>query len=159
MSPRTRRALAWLVAVPLVLFLLLLIVSAIGAVRFRNAFEAEAASLQARALAVPSPAETPLEELPPPVRRYLEVTGAAGKPPIQLAILQQTGSLRTGVDKPWMPFEADQVYSIDPPGFVWLADATIAPLVHLLAQDSFVEGRGRMHITVAGLFDIADATG
>jgi hypothetical protein len=58
-----------------------------------------------------------------------------------------------------MPFEAEQAYSFDPPGFVWRARADVAPLVHMMARDRFVDGRGNMRITVEGALTVADVVG
>jgi hypothetical protein len=93
------------------------------------------------------------------VRRYLEVTGTAGRPPLTFAVLEQRGALRPAAGKPWMPFEAEQVYSFDPPGFVWRATARAAPLVQMLARDRFVGGKGNMLITLSGAITLADARG
>ena len=139
--------------------LVLMVAPAVGSRRFRNRFELEKTDLlnraAAAALSARDPAATP--DLPHPVRNYLQVTRSTRKPGLKVAILMQRGTLRAAADKPWMPFEAEQAYSIEPPGFVWLANARVAPLVHLLARDKFVEGKGNMLISLFGLFTIADA--
>jgi hypothetical protein len=58
-----------------------------------------------------------------------------------------------------MPFEAEQVYSTEPPGFIWLAKARVAPPVHLMARDKFVDGKGNMLIRMLGLVTVADGRG
>ncbi|WP_375765874.1 hypothetical protein NR798_29780 [Archangium gephyra] len=129
--------------------------------RFHARYETEKAALlqQARSGAPPAGAGIAAESLPPPVRRYLQVTRAGDKPLPRFAIVQQRGGLRTAADKPWMPFEAEQVYSLEPPGFLWFARAKVAPGVHMLARDKFVGLRGNMLITLGGLITLADGTG
>lgn len=133
--------------------------SAIATARFRERYEAEKAALLRRgraggAAAAPAPAREPL---PRPVQRYLEL--ARPGPAAAVAVLEQRGALRTAPDGPWLPFVAEQAYSMDPPGFVWHARAELAPLVHLVARDAFVDGRGHMLVRVLGLVTVADARG
>ena len=137
------------------------IASALAGKRFHARYETEKAALlqKARSGAPPVGPGFAAESLPPPVRRYLEVTRAEDKPIPRFAIVQQRGGLRTAADKPWMPFESEQVYSMDPPGFVWLARAKVAPGVHMLARDKFVDRRGNMLITLEGLITLADGEG
>ena len=143
------------------LVLALLVAAAVGSRRFGNRYEKEKADLIERASALPAsaPAIAAAADLPLPVQKYLQVTRSLQKPGLKIAILMQRGTLRAAADKPWMPFQAEQVYSIDPPAFVWLANARFAPLVRLLARDKFVGGKGNMLITLLGLFVIADARG
>ncbi|WP_257454735.1 DUF6544 family protein [Archangium lipolyticum] len=137
------------------------IASGLAGRRFRARYEAEKAELlrKARSASPPVVPGSAVESLPPPVRRYLEVTRAEGRPVPKSAIVQQRGGLRTAADKPWMPFESEQVYSMDPPGFLWFARARIAPGIHMLARDKFVDMRGNMLITLEGLVTLADGVG
>jgi hypothetical protein len=137
------------------------VASTLASRRFRARYETEKAALlqQARSAPPPTGAGSPVEGLPPPVRRYLEVTRAGGKPLPRFAIVRQRGGLRTAADKPWMPFESEQVYSLEPPGFLWFARAKVAPGVHMLARDKFVDVRGNMLITLEGLITLADGVG
>jgi hypothetical protein len=129
--------------------------------RFRNRYEAEKADLLRRAREAAPSASRPdaTAKLPQPVRRYLEVTRAFHAPGLRAAILKQRGSLRAGAGKPWMPFESEQAYSMEPPGFVWLARAYVVPLVSMLARDKFVDGEGHMLVSLLGLVTVADRRG
>lgn len=135
--------------------------SAVGTARFRERYEAEKADLlrRGRAARPGAAAPPPLDPLPPPVRRYVERMRDAGVPAARVASLRQRGRLRTAADQPWMPFVSEQVYSMEPPGFVWLARAELAPLVHMVARDAFVDGRGHMLVRVLGLVTVADGRG
>jgi len=137
------------------------VASTLAGRRFRARYETEKTALlqKARSTSPTSGAGSPVERLPPPVRRYLEVTRAEGKPSLTFALLRQRGGLRTAADKPWMPFESEQVYSMDPPGFLWFARAKVAPGVHMLARDKFVDMHGNMLITLEGLITLADGVG
>jgi hypothetical protein len=137
------------------------IASSIGSKRFRENYAKEKAELVARARPAPSGVDDAarIAALPAPVRRYLEGARATALPALGIATLAQRGSLRAATDKPWMPFEAEQVYSLDPPGFVWLARARVIPFVHILAHDAFAGGAGNMKISLLGIFTVADARG
>lgn len=62
-----------------------------------------------------------LATLPAPAQRYLRHAGVVGKPVPRLVRVRQNGRLRSRPDARWMPFTAEQVYSVDPPAFVWRA--------------------------------------
>ena len=95
--------------------------------------------------------------LPAPLERYLD----AVQPDLhfETAVVKQRGALRLAQGKPWMPFEAEQVYSLEPPAFVWFADARVAPLVHMLARDKFMGDRGHMLVKLFGMVTVANARG
>lgn len=158
---RVRRVLAVAAAALVALALALAIGARIGSARFRARFEAEKGALLARGRAAPPRRVDPsaVAALPAPVRRYVEVAGAAGRPAPRVALLTQRGELRAAPDRPWMPFESEQAYAFEPPGFVWLAEARLAPGVRMLARDAFVDGRGNMLVRLLGAFTVADAKG
>ncbi|MFO0579243.1 MAG: DUF6544 family protein [Polyangia bacterium] len=136
--------------------------SSVGSRRFRSRYEAEKAELLQRARSAPPPG-SPLQAppLPPPVERYLEATRSLDLPRPRLAILTQRGTLRAAPDRPWMPFVSEQVYAMDPPAFVWLAEAQVkpVPLLHMLARDKFVDGAGNMLVSLLGILTVADGRG
>jgi hypothetical protein len=98
------------------------------------------------------------DSLPAPVRRYLIYTGVAGKPMPQTVRLRQRGQIRPSEGQGWLPFTAEEVYSVDPPGFVWSVMAQAGPLP-VPGCDRYQGGEGRMQIRPLGLFPVVDATG
>lgn len=72
--------------------------------------------------------EEDIKALPEPVQRYLKYTKVVGKERIRTVRLKQKGFFRQG-DRPWMPFEAEQYYTIDPAGFIWIANMKAFPLL------------------------------
>lgn len=150
--------LVLVVAAVLALVLAAVAVSAAGTARFRERYRAEKEALLERARSAPARTGNPAAaaSLPAPVRRYLELTGAAGRPALRTAVLRQRGRIRAAADKPWMPFQSEQVYSTDPPGFVWLARAHATPLVHVMARDAFLDGRGHLLVRLLGVLTVAD---
>jgi hypothetical protein len=129
--------------------------------RFHRANDDEARALLADARGSTDRLVEPrdLEKLPPSVRRWLEVSGTVGHARAVTVRLKQRGELRTAPDKPWMPVAAEQVFSVDPPGFVWTVNARMMGVLPIAGRDHYVAGQGRMLIKVASLFPVADGTG
>jgi hypothetical protein len=100
-----------------------------------------------------------LADLPSPVRRYLTYTGVIGKPWIQTARVRYSGRFRMAADKPWMPIDVNQIYTTNPPGFLWNARFKIAGLPLMFATDIYKSGHSRMLGKVAGLFTVVDGSG
>ena len=115
------------------------------------------------ALAAPARAGVVTEEmltgLPEPVRRYLRYTGVVGKPVPGTIWLRQKGRMRPGPGQPWIPLEAEEHYSVQPPGFVWAGTLRAGPVAVARARDMYAEGAGRMLVKVASLWPVADASG
>jgi uncharacterized protein DUF6544 len=105
------------------------------------------------------PAAGDPSELPPPIQRWLRWSGALDRPMPSVVRLRQTGRLRDAPDKPWRSFVATQAYTLDPPGFVWVARVPIAPLVDLVVTDRFRGGHGSAEVRVLGLLPIAHGGG
>jgi hypothetical protein len=100
-----------------------------------------------------------LEELPAPVKRYLIYAGVVGKSIPRTVRLKQVGKIRSDIGKPWMPLDADEYYTVEPPAFVWIASMRMAGLPAVMARDRYVQGAGGMLVKLASLMSIADATG
>lgn len=103
--------------------------------------------------------EDRLTHLPEPVQRYMRWTGVVGKPWIHTAYVRQSGRFRQGLDKPWMPMAAEQVFTVDPPGMRWRARFKMFGLPLMRADDSYRNGQGHMFGKAAGLFTIFDERG
>lgn len=68
-----------------------------------------------------------------------------------------SGELRAGKGMPWLSLEAEQIIVKDK-GFVWKARASKGPLV-VTAADHYLDGDGRMRISLFGLIPFVNATG
>lgn len=99
-----------------------------------------------------------LDDLPAPVTRYFETVLTDGQSLVDTVRLEQRGDLRLGgADGEWHGFTASQYASRDPPGFVWDARVTLAPLVSARVLDCYVGGEGRLRAKVAGAIPVASA--
>lgn len=133
---------------------------AFGAWRFEQKCRRELAEFTAKA-APGQQTLTPerLAGLPPIVQQWLRHSGAAGKPIARTVRLRQTGEMRTQPDGKWIPFEAQQWFTTDPPGFYWKAVVDGGPLMRMTGRDRYADGHGEMFIQLYSLFNVADASG
>lgn len=97
--------------------------------------------------------------LPEPVQRWLQRSQVVGKEKIYTVRLKQKGLFRTKDDQPWFPFEAEQYYTTDVPGFIWYSTMKPAPLITIKGRDMYYEGRGNMLIKLLSLIKVADESG
>ncbi len=100
-----------------------------------------------------------LADLPGCVQRWLEKSHIVGKERISTVRLKQKGAMRLKPDSAWLPFEAVQYFTVDKPGFVWIARVQMAPFIHFSGRDSYDKGNGRMLIKLLSLVPIVNAQG
>ena len=100
-----------------------------------------------------------LSSLPPIVRTWLHRSNAAGNKAVSTVHLKQKGSMRTTIDGKWMPVTAEQYFTTNPPGFLWLANVEMMPLIHLAGRDKYMDGHGHMLIKALSLIPVANAKG
>ncbi len=100
-----------------------------------------------------------LKNLPEPARRYMAYTGVVGKPWIDTVRLKYAGRFRLAADKPWLPIEATQVYTTNPPAFRWQARLKMFGLWIMHGDDTYRNGHGYMFGKIAGLFTIFNLRG
>jgi hypothetical protein len=142
------------------LVLILPVVLAATEARFERRSQAAVTHLLARLPSAPARVVTAeeLAPLPPPVRRWLQTSGVVGRERAQVVRLRQRGEMRTGADQPWMHAEAQQVFTVDEPGFVWTVSVTMKGLP-VVGRDSYQDGHGHMLIAVGGIFPVVDGRG
>lgn len=100
-----------------------------------------------------------LKHLPPPVQRWLNAAGVVGKTRVQTVHLGQRGLMRTDPEGSWMPAEAQQVFTVNEPGFIWTVDVTMAGLIPVSGRDRYRDGRGTMLIKAFSLLPIVNGSG
>lgn len=100
-----------------------------------------------------------LVHLPPVVQKYLKHAGVIGHTRIDTVNLKYKGQFRLGIDKPWMPIRAEQVYTTNPPSFQWKAHFKMFGLWLMYGQDTYKNGEAHMFGKLASLFNIFDETG
>jgi hypothetical protein len=80
-----------------------------------------------------------------------------GQPMVQSAGATQEAEFFINDD--WRPLTARQDFSVLPPGFVWDARITMAPLMPVFVRDAYVGGRGSMQASMFGVYPIMNETG
>lgn len=100
-----------------------------------------------------------LEGLPLCVQKWLENSQVIGKEKIKTVRLKQKGIMRTAEDGRWMPVEAEQFFTVDEPGFIWIARIKMAPFIHIAGRDKYQNGKGHMLIKLLSLIPLADSRG
>jgi hypothetical protein len=103
--------------------------------------------------------ESMLADLPEPVQRYLHFTGVLGRQWTHDVVLKYSGRFRQGLDRPWMPMTARQVYTTSPPSFIWDARFKVMGIPLLRARDEYRSGRAHMFARLAGIKTIFDVRG
>jgi hypothetical protein len=100
-----------------------------------------------------------IASLPPSVQTWLRHANVVGRPTNNVVRVRQEGQMRSDPDADWMPFAAEQVFSINPPAFVWTARIKAASIFEIAAIDKYQGGHGNMTIKALYLYKVADASG
>ncbi|HYP99106.1 MAG TPA: DUF6544 family protein [Polyangiaceae bacterium] len=114
-----------------------------------------------RALLAVKPSTAPCStsaELPPPVARYRELA-LGDRAPVRTLKLRHGGTFCMSPTSKPMPIGGTQLFTSDPPGFVWSARIRLAPGVWVDARDMAANGRGSMRVFLDSTVPIADARG
>ncbi len=98
-----------------------------------------------------------LDDLPAPVARYFRHVLPRGVRNIASVELTQTGEMLVG--NAWRPLRARQRYITNPPGFVWDARITMAPLIAVNVRDMYARGSGSMRAKALGIAPIVNQAG
>jgi hypothetical protein len=134
-------------------------VIAVAHLWFGRSVEADVRRLAAAAQPVPVVDPAKIAGLPPTVQRYLAWSGVVGKPIPSTVRLTQRGRIRSSAEAGWMAFEAVEVYSTRPPGFVWRAFFRRRSMPVVFGRDEYLDGQGSIVMKMLGLYPVADARG
>ena len=114
-----------------------------------------------RSLVAMTPSQTPrpaMVELPPPAARYRQLA-VGDRPPVHTLELRHAGTFcMSSASKP-MPIRGTQLFTSDPPGFVWSARIQMFPGLWVDARDMAAKGEGSMRVLLDSTVSIADAHG
>ena len=148
-------------AIPGIIIILMAAAITIGNLTFKQKVKNEIEELfqKSKELKPEIVTEEDIKGLPKPVQRYLNYTQIIGKEKIRTVRLRQKGFIRTKADQDWMPFEAEEYYTTDPPAFIWYASIKSGPFPLIKARDKFYEGKGNMLVKLLASIKIADARG
>lgn len=100
--------------------------------------------------------EDDIHNLPEPVKRYLRFSGVVGKNRVSFVRLKQQGLMKKKQDSGWLPLEAEEYYTVEKPGFIWMGLLNIAPGLFATAHDMYRHGVGNMKVKALSTFTIFD---
>lgn len=102
-------------------------------------------------------AEEMVSGLPSVARRYFLHAIQPGAPLASRVRFSYSGSIKPGKQMPWMSLSVNQILAKER-GFVWKARAWNGPLF-LTGADHYLDGTGRMRISLFGIVPVVNATG
>lgn len=119
-------------------------------------FSADVARLLANATDVSGSKFTygQLQGLPQPVQQYFRHVLKDGQPYISRVHLTHVGLFKTDLKKGWVAISGEEYFTSHRPGFVWKGKTAT-----FTARDMFIEGKGRLVVTLFSLFKIQDGQG
>ncbi len=111
------------------------------------------ASLPPSSVARPAPGE-----LPPPVARY-RALAVGDRAPVRTLRVRHGGTFRISATAKASPIRGEQLFTADPPGFVWTGRVRMAPGLWVDARDMLAAGKGSMRVALDDTVSLADAHG
>ena len=102
--------------------------------------------------------EDDLVGLPEPVERWLRCSGIVGTIRPRAIRLRQRGEFRLE-GRRWMPFEAEEYFTTNPPGFVWAVRMQMFPLVSVSGRDQYRDGEGALTMRLLSMLPVANKSG
>ena len=99
-----------------------------------------------------------LKGLPTPVSRYFRNVLRDGQPLIQSVRMIQMGKFNSNESSEnWNRFHATEYFTANPPGFVWDASISMAPLLNARVRDGFVSGKSSMNVKLLSIVPLVNA--
>ncbi|HVU02815.1 MAG TPA: DUF6544 family protein [Polyangiaceae bacterium] len=151
---------AWAGTIPNAIVAVVIVLAAVGASRqsLRQAYDQEVR----RGMARPAPAsvvtEADVARLPAPLQTYLRRVGVVGRPRVRSYRMWFDAKMRLSPDGPWMKLAVEQTSFTDEPTRLFYGTTEMYGLpVEVLHR--YVGSRATMLVRVAGLVDVADASG
>lgn len=114
-----------------------------------------------RALVAAPPCSVPrpgVGDLPPPVARYRRLA-VGDRAPVRTLRLRHGGTFHMSPNARAAPIQGAQLFTADPPGFVWIGRIRMAPGVWIDARDMLLAGKGSMRVLLDDTVSLADARG
>jgi len=101
-----------------------------------------------------------INELPAPVKKWLQLSGAVGKPYIRVGkVIQQAEMKMKPGQQNWMPASATQYTFLEKPAFIWTVDGKMNAFLNFQGRDKFTDGKGEMLIKLNSLINVVNEQG
>lgn len=160
--------LLWLVALPCLLALAAVGLTAYGDRRWTDETQRLRGQLEAGRIDDRLDEKSPptrydareIEGLPAPVQRYFRTALQDGQPIITVVSIDIAGTFSmSATAEQWKPFASRQRVTTHRPGFLWDASIAMAPGLTVRVVDSYIAGLGLLHATIQGLLTMAESRG
>lgn len=98
-----------------------------------------------------------LEDLPLPVKKWLQNSGVIGKKEIRAVKVKQSGLMKLSPEQSdWYQPAARQYITVSEPGFLWQVDLAMMPVINTKGRDLFYQGNASMQIKIASLLPVVN---
>jgi len=91
-------------------------------------------------------------QFPLPVKRYLEKVLPEKDLDHRMAVLRQSGKIK--VRDKYRSFNAEQYFSLERPGFIWIASVKLFKVFWINARDKYIDQKAQMLIKLLSAFRI-----
>ncbi len=129
-----------------------------GPSSLRAEYEADAARYASDTTPASLVTEADLARLPPPVQRYLRVTGVVGQPRVSSFHVRMHGRIREGAQHRWMPLRTEQYNAVRPAARLFYLTAAMFA-VPVQGYHRYVGSAASMRVKAAALVTVAAADG
>lgn len=155
----TARWLGW-TAFALVVAFFAIVVPVVVVLLNRRRFERRVSDEMRALVGVPhaSPSPSRAIALPAPVERY-RLLAVGDHAPVRTLRLTHGGTFRMSLKDKARPILGTQLFTADPPGFVWSGRVRMAPGLWVDARDMSISGAGSMRVLLDDTISLADAHG
>lgn len=101
-----------------------------------------------------------IENLPYPVQNWLKQSGILDKERVRYVWLTQRAKMKMKPEQEnWYDATAEQVFTVDNPGFIWTVKMKMSPIIKIKGRDKFVDGKGEMLIRMNSILNIVNEKG
>lgn len=134
----------------------LLLIFLIGKINLKIKFNHQVKNLFSQSVNISNKSfhKSQLDSLPEPVQRYFNLVLKEDQPYINAVRMTHSGQFKTGLDKDWINITGEQYATTATPGFIWKGTTTM-----FTAFDIYIEDKGRLVVSLLGLYNIVDGKG
>ena len=134
----------------------LLLIYLIGKINLKIKFNHQVKKLfsQSENISNKSFHKSQINSLPEPVQRYFNLVLKENQPYINSVRMTHSGQFKTGLDKDWINITGEQYATSVKPGFIWKGTT-----IMFTAFDIYIEDKGRLMVSLFGLYNIIDGKG
>ena len=97
--------------------------------------------------------------LPEPVKRYFRFAIPEHCKTINSVSTKFTGLFCIKRQGQWLSINGEDYYTVNSPGFAWLAEVKINPLFWLTVKDSYIQAKGKAQVKAYSLVTVAQLRG